>query len=80
MKLSLPNIEAERVRRNMSKDEFAAFLCVSRRTVQNWQNGQTEIPLSKLVKIAETWKLSVDYLLGLNPCEFEKSPTDRRQL
>lgn len=62
----LPNIEAERIKRQISKDDFAKMLGVSRRTVQNWQNGSTEVPLSKLLCISKTWGLSVDYLLGLS--------------
>lgn len=66
MELNLPNIEAERVRRKMTKDEFAELLNVSRRTVQNWQNGRTEMPMSKIIKLSTTWGLSADYLLGLS--------------
>ena len=61
----LPNVEAERVRRQISRDDFAAMLNVSRRTVRNWQNGTTELPLSKLLLLSRAWGLSADYLLGL---------------
>lgn len=63
--MNLPNIEAERIKRQMSKDELAGLLGVSRRTIQNWQNGSTEVPLSKLVCLSKAWGASVDYLLGL---------------
>ena len=49
----------------MSKDDFASFLGVLRRTVQNWQNGRTEVPLSKVLTMAAAWGVSIDYLLGL---------------
>lgn len=64
--MNLPIIESERIKRNMSKNEFADFLGVSRRTIQNWQNGKTEMPLSKLIKAAQLFGCSVDYLLGLD--------------
>ena len=60
-----PNIEAERIRRQIPKDTFAAEMGVSRRTITNWQNGTTEIPLSALVKLSRLWGVSADYLLGL---------------
>lgn len=37
----------------MSKDDFASFLGVLRRTVQNWQNGRTEAQLNAMVKNGE---------------------------
>ena len=62
--MTFPNIEAERIKRQISKDDFAASLGVKRRTVVNWQNGTTELPLSKLVQLADQWGLTTDYLLG----------------
>jgi len=62
-------IEAERIKHQQTRDDFAASLGVSRRTVQNWQNGTTEMPLSKLVALATRWGLSIDYLLGLDQQE-----------
>lgn len=64
--MNLPIVEAERIKHGMSRIELAAILGVSRRTIQNWQNGSTELPLSKLLKLAEIWDCSTDYLLGLN--------------
>mgnify|MGYP004455114477 CR=1 FL=1 len=63
--MRLPVLEAERIKHRLTRDEFAIMLGVSRRTVQNWQNGTTELPLSKLILLAETWDCSADYLLGL---------------
>lgn len=63
----LPIIEAERIKRQMSRDELAKALGVSRRTISNWQNGSTELPLSKLLSLAQMWGCSTDYLLGLEP-------------
>lgn len=59
-----PNIEAELARFSLTRDEAAAFLGVSRRTFTSWMKGRGEIPASALVKMAEKWNCSVDYLLG----------------
>ena len=63
--MKYPNIEAERIKRGISKDGFAEALGVSKRTVSNWQNGSTELPITKLVKICAVLDCRSDYLLGL---------------
>lgn len=65
----LPIIESERIKHKQNKDEFAAFLGVSKRTVSNWQAGRTEMPLSKLLLLSRSWNCSVDYLLGISENE-----------
>lgn len=60
-----PVLEAERVKHQLNKGELATLLGVSQRTVRNWQNGTTELPVSKLILLAKTLDCSADYLLGL---------------
>ena len=60
-----PVLEAERVKHQLNKGELATLLGVSQRPVRNWQNGTTELPVSKLILLAKTWDCSADYLLGL---------------
>ena len=67
--MNLPIIESERIKHRQSKDEFATFLGVSKRTVSNWQSGKTQMPLSKLLFLSQNWNCSVDYLLGLSKDE-----------
>lgn len=64
--MTLPIIESERIKRNLSRNDLASMLGVSRRTVQNWQNGKTEMPLSKLIMLSSAWNCRIDYLLGLD--------------
>ena len=59
-----PNIEAERARNGMTKEKSASLLGISVSTVKNWQNGRTEIPASKIIKMAILFNVSTDYLLG----------------
>lgn len=59
-----PNIEAERARNGMTKEKFASLLGISVSTVKNWQNGRTEIPASKIIKMVILFNVSTDYLLG----------------
>lgn len=65
MKLVFCNMEAERVRNGQSCDGVAVYLGITRRTYLNWMNGKTEIPCSAIVKLAQLWHTTTDYLLGL---------------
>ena len=57
-----PNIEAERARRGMTIEEISCALGVCRKTYYNWvKNGN--IPQNKLIKLAEIFNVSTDYLL-----------------
>lgn len=60
-----PNIEAERARKSMSRIQLANYLGVSESTMKNWMHGKTEIPASKLIKMANFFGCTTDYLLGL---------------
>lgn len=58
-----PNIEAERVRKGMSKECLAEQLGISLKTYYNWLNGLTAIPSTALKKMAAIFKTEIDYLL-----------------
>ena len=49
---------------NISQDEFARRLSVTRQAVSRWENGDTIPNIDTLKLIAETFEVSVDYLLG----------------
>lgn len=55
-----------RKEQNLSQDEFAGRLFVTRQAVSRWENGETTPNLDTLKRIAETYDISIDYLLG-NP-------------
>lgn len=60
-----PNIEAERARLGMSRVKLAEELGVSYATLKNWMRGTTDIPVSKVVEMAQMFNCSTDYLLGV---------------
>jgi transcriptional regulator with XRE-family HTH domain len=62
--MTYPNIEAERARAGMTKASMAEEIGVSPDTMKNWQNGRTEIPVSKIVALADLFGVTTDYLLG----------------
>lgn len=57
------NIEAERARRGLSKEDTANRLGVSVKTYYNWINSETDIPGSALLKMAKLFGTSIEYLL-----------------
>ena len=46
---------------------FAKSIDVSRDTVNNWLCGRSDIRVNDLVRIAEKYNVSADWLLGLSP-------------
>ena len=58
-----PNIEAERVRKGISREKLAEELNVSISTYYNWLAGRTAIPSTDLKKMANIFGANIDYLL-----------------
>lgn len=59
----LRNIEAERVRKGLTKEELASKLGISIKTYYNWLNEETDAPCTALVRMARMFGTDVDYLL-----------------
>ena len=53
-----------RIENNFTRAELAEKLNVSVRLISYWENGQRECDFDMLIKIAELFSVSVDYLLG----------------
>lgn len=60
--LKYPNIEAERARKGLTKNELAKELGICRKTYDNWVN-KGKIPQKKIQHMAKFFCCSVDYLL-----------------
>lgn len=60
----LNNIEIERVRIRLSKEELSEKLGVTTRTYYNWINEKTDIPSSALLKMLYVFNVDVGYLLS----------------
>lgn len=58
------NIEAERVRSQLTKEELAAKLGVTQKTYLNYVRGSTPIPSTILAAMADLFHCTTDYLLG----------------
>ena len=53
-----------RIEKGLSRAQLAEKLKVSVRLISYWENGQRECDFDMLIKIADLFEVSVDYLLG----------------
>ena len=54
-----------RMETNMSRNNLANLLRVNPRTISYWELGQRECNLEQLYNLALIFRVSADYLLGL---------------
>lgn len=58
------NIKKLRTTRGLSQVEFAKILGVSKQCVSNWENDNVIPSIEMLVKIADFFNVTTDYILG----------------
>lgn len=49
----------------LSQTELAEKLSVSKQTVSNWENNNIQPSIDTLIRIADFFSVTVDYLLGM---------------
>lgn len=57
-------LKKERIKKGLNQPELAHALKVAKQTISNWENGNRTPDSNMLVKIANFFNVSVDYLLG----------------
>lgn len=58
-------IKAVREDLDIKQKDLAEYLHIRQNTYSQYENGQRQIPIDMLVKLARYYDTSVDYLLGL---------------
>ncbi len=58
------NIKALRLSHGMNQVEFSKLLGVTKQCVSNWENDNVLPSIEMLIKIADVFSVSTDYLLG----------------
>lgn len=58
-------IQELRKARNMSQVDLAKELNVTKQSVSNWENSNIQPSIDMLVRLAEHFNVSTDYMLGL---------------
>lgn len=48
----------------LNQNELALKLNVSQETISVWENGDYEPPIAQLMKLADIFNVTVDYLIG----------------
>ena len=59
-------IKELRTSMGMNQIQFGRKLFVTKQCVSNWENGNIQPSIDMLIRIAQTFSVSTDYLLGLN--------------
>lgn len=54
-----------RIDNDLTQQQVADFLMCNRQVYARYERGLREIPVSMLIRLAELYNTSVDYLLGL---------------
>ena len=63
MNIVSENIKNLRLSNNMTQENLAEKLSVTRQTVSCWENGKSEPDIDTLMKIAEIFKTDINILL-----------------
>lgn len=51
--------------RDLTQADIAKFLNVCQNTYSQYENGQRQLPMDALIKLAKLYKTSTDYILEL---------------
>ena len=62
---------------DLTQATLAEYLNIKQNTYSQYENGQRQIPLELLIKLAHFYRTSVDYILGLTD-EKKPYPTTKR--
>lgn len=65
--MSENRIGSERTRLRISQVELAKEIGISNKTLSSWESNSRKCPPGMLVKLAEKFRCSTDYLLGVTP-------------
>ena len=59
-------IKTYRTNMNLSQEDLADRIYVTRQTISNWENNINEPKISYVISIAKFFNVSTDYLLGMD--------------
>lgn len=51
---------------DLKQQEIAEYLHIKQNTYSQYENGQRQIPIDVLIKLAKYYKVSTDYILGVS--------------
>lgn len=62
--------------RDLTQKQIAEYLNVRQNTYSQYENGQRQLPIDALIKLAHYFNTSTDYILGLTD---ESKPYEKRK-
>lgn len=62
--MNYPIIKQLRKENNLTQEDIAEILSINREVYRRYEAGQREIPLSLLIKLADYYKVTLDYMVG----------------
>lgn len=60
----MKRISAERVMKGMTQTDLAKEMKVDQRTVRRWENSEVGVPSEVILKLADFFDCSTDWLFG----------------
>ena len=51
---------------DIKQKDIAEYLHIKQNTYSQYENGQRQLPIDVLIKLAEYYKVSTDYILGIS--------------
>lgn len=51
--------------RDLTQKQIADYLCIRQNTYSQYETGHRQVPIDVLIALADFYKTSTDYLLGL---------------
>lgn len=58
------NIKALRVNKGLTQKQMGVILSCSQRIYSNYERGDVDVPTEILIKLADFYSVSIDYILG----------------
>lgn len=65
-------IKELRISRKLNQVQLGKALSVTKQTISNWENDNIQPSVNMLIKIAEYFNVSTDYLVGLDNNKYLK--------
>ena len=53
-----------RLERNLSQQALGKIVNMSKMAISHWENGHSEPSIAQLIRLAELFEVSVDFLVG----------------
>ncbi|MCH5314896.1 MAG: helix-turn-helix transcriptional regulator [Eubacterium sp.] len=62
--MKITRIRDLREDRDLKQKDLAVYLAIDQSTYSDYENGRINVPIEQLIKIADYYNVSVDYIVG----------------